>query len=95
MSDSKFLGNPKGKRLIQFQTGDETWELAETSVQGDYVNLKLYAIGYVWGKANYWLGFNKALGRFARIDSIALLEAIRPELYRLVLGYITERHKAT
>ncbi len=85
-----FTGNPSGSAPKSFSHGAEQWALGfrTDDGKGDYINLKLYSLGRVDAKANYWFGYSRKQKRFCRKSDTKLLQAHRPLLYNAVLAYL-------
>lgn len=71
-----------------FHTGGEQWILAFRNALPGWINMKLYSIGRVPNKANYWFGFKKASKKIVKRRDTNLLLKNRPELYASVLAYL-------
>ena len=58
-----------------------------------WISLKLISTAYTTGKANYWMGYNHAEGRWSRGDNgeHITLQNNHPELWAMVLKFIEEQ----
>ncbi len=68
------------------------WRLHCRATEGDWLGLKLSAVGEASYKANFWLAYHSRERRFAKGKDFKALTVHRPELAGAILRLLVDAH---